>query len=329
MTTVSVVIATRDRPDDLSRCLKALQRLKWPPVEIIVVDASSTDESRALVERQGASVYLSVPPHLASIPYQENYGVTAASGDIVTLIDDDAVPEPEWIEQLVRAFEIGPEVGVVGGRAIDPTYWPWDGHSPIGRMLPDGRRTQGFNGNPRQIIEVDYVVGLNMAFRREVFKEVGGFDERFEGTAAFFEPDFCLRVRRRGYKVLFNPHAVVYHLPSSRRPINRDSAFAMYHARRNEFYFLRKHFPMKGTVVVRAITRTLFWYRWRLLAVDAVRTIQSYFMGIAGAISGVRRTIPGSTGTGATTGNETTSYCGPRWEDHPAAGHIWQSDEVF
>lgn len=292
MTRISVVIATRDRPDELARCLKALQRLEWPGVEVVVVDASSTDETRDLVEPQGGCMYLSVPPHLAAIPYQENYGVEAASGDIIAMIDDDAIPEPDWIEQLVRAFEIGPEVGVVGGRGIDATYWPWDGHSPIGRLLPDGRRTQGFNGNPGQIIDVDYVVGLNMAFRREVFKEVGGFDERFEGTAAFFEPDFCLRVRRRGYKVLFNPCAVVYHLPSSKRPINRASAFAIYHARRNEFYFLRKHFGVKPSVVIRALARTLFWYRWRLLAVDAVRTIQSYFLGIIGALSGIRRPIP-------------------------------------
>ncbi len=296
MNGISVVIVTRDRPDELARCLNALQRLDDPAVEVVVVDASASDESRAVVKRHGANAYLAVPQVHASIPYQENQGVKAATGGIVALIDDDAVPEPEWIKQLQRAFELSPDVGIVGGRVVDPTYWPWDGHSPIGRLLPDGQRTQGFNGDPGEIIEVDYVVGLNMAFRQEVFREVEGFDEHFEGTAAFFEPDFCLRVRRRGYKVLFNPYAVVYHLPSSRRPINRDSALAIYHARRNEFYFLRKHFRMKQSVVTRALARTLFWYRWRLLAVDAVRTLQSYFFGIAGAFSGIRRPISHSVG---------------------------------
>jgi len=295
MPELSVVIATRDRPELLERCMKALHRLEGPRPELVVVDASSTDQSRLVAKEHGVNVYIDIPLAQASIPFQENQGVAASREEIIALIDDDAFPEPDWLQQILSTFEGRPEAGVVGGRVIDPTYWPWDEQTPIGKVYPDGRITHGFNGNPGKAMEVDWVPGVNMIFRREVFQAVGGFDQNFEGTASGFEADFCLRVQYVGYKIFFNPGAVVYHLPASQRPIGRDAGLALYHAKRNQMYLLRKHFPNKRLVLGRALIRVLFWYQWKLFAINGVRTIFSYLLGIAGALSGLSRPIPPNT----------------------------------
>jgi predicted nucleotidyltransferase len=115
-TAVTVVVITRNRAEQLRRCLAALAGQIRPPDELLIVDNGSTDHTREVV-----ASYPGVPRprylHEAAVGYgrARNAGVAAATGDVVAFIDDDAVATPGWLATLVRPFARDPEIAIVGG----------------------------------------------------------------------------------------------------------------------------------------------------------------------------------------------------------------------
>ena len=211
MPSVSVVICSRDRSAQLEECLRALNVLCYPNLEIVVVDnGTRPEETESLADRYGAR-YAREP--IAGVSRARNRGARFVQSEIVAFFDDDAVPSKDWLCRLVEEFS-DPSVMIVTG-AIRPTSEPYgslDLHfAQRGqRRVFDSRTTGWFAG-------VNFGAagdGANMAFRRRVFEEWPGFNERLglgttiRGSAehnAFFE------VVKRGHRLVFTPDAVVYH----------------------------------------------------------------------------------------------------------------------
>ena len=200
---VSVVVVSRDRPEMLRRCLVSLAQVDHPPYEIIVV---SNEEGYAAVEACGFAqdikfVFFDEP----NISDARNAGIIAAAGDIIAFIDDDAVAEPLWLLNLTAPIQQMDAVGAGGFvRGRNGISFQWQGRT-IDRLGYD---------HPVDVPEVSLVPnakteGTNMAFRRDVLINLGGFDTAFR----FYmdETDLNWRLAEQGLPVAIVPMAQVHH----------------------------------------------------------------------------------------------------------------------
>jgi len=269
---ISVVIPTRNRASVLGQCLDALFDQSEPPFEIIVVDSSTDDATEQLLARYQESVtYLRIPAAEGSAPHQKNLGARQAKGSIVAFIDDDSIVQPGWLAEIASCYD-DPRVGAVGGMVLSaecPQAKP-AGAGPVGQLHPIAfELLGGLAVDTQGLVEVQWLSGCNMSVRRDVFQRIGGFDTRYAGDFSWEEPDLCARVQRKGFKVLYNPRAKVYHLLAPRSRVDRQTDEPGYHWKRNRMYFFLKY----------AGLRRIFWRLfvkepyWALRSVGGWRTL--------------------------------------------------------
>lgn len=237
MTTISIVIATDGRRNALEQTLQALQYLEGPEFEVIVVMGPTRDGTDEVVAAWGDAIKACSNPH-RNLSQSRNLGIRQASGDIVAFIDDDGIPEPEWLSQIVAAFN-DPKVAGAGGVVMDHTGWtPQYLYSSANRLgLADWqRKTPADHFNFPYSYEFPYLQGTNSAFRRSMLLEAGAFDEEYE----FYldETDVCCRMVDRGWLIRQLPDAVVHHkfLPSKIRDAKRITR-SRYAILKNKLYF--------------------------------------------------------------------------------------------
>ncbi len=242
MPTASIVIITRNRPDMVRRCLECLPG--QGALEILVVDASDTVDTQAVLAGMPGIHYLDNRGARNQMPGSRNLGIRACKGDVIAFLDDDSMARPGWLQALLAAYS-DPAIGCVGGRAIDEHEPALPDPELVGRLLPDGTRIDNFNADPGRILVVDRVRGCNMSFRREILLALGGFDRRYTGSNVNEASDMCLRVKRAGYVVLYEPAAIVDHLSAPRHEIPRDPRAwrTQFYLARNRTYLLLKNAP--------------------------------------------------------------------------------------
>ena len=207
MVTLSLVIPTVDRSEALYNLLRHLEHQRRPPDEIVVVDQSAGEDARLAGYAAGHAVVRVHRITRRGLPNARNVGVRVSTGDVVLFVDDDTIPDPELVRAHAEAYR-DPAVGGVGGRVLGG--YDRD-RGAVGRFHPLGAVVERNFGIDRGG-EVDHLPGGNMSFRRELFSRVGGFDPAFGGSSIGEETDFCLRARRAGFRLVFEPRAAVEHL---------------------------------------------------------------------------------------------------------------------
>lgn len=288
----SFVICTRDRPDELRRCLATLAHQSIPPAEVVVVDASEAD-SEATVRAIGEEadlrvVYVRHPPGRTR---QLNHGIGVSTGDPVFLIDDDVELDPAFHQQMLTAFERGRDVGGVQGTIIDDTYG-----SPLkrafrtvflhsrhtqdrpGRLLPSGYYTTPVR--PSDLREAQALRLCGLGFRRQVFDDFS-FDESLEGYALKEDVDFSYRVSQR-YRLLIAPEAKFRHLktPAARIGVREKSRMHIV----NNYLIFRKN--LKGSFLQYL---AFSWAMLGRLIYEAVRSAVNRDPNyLYGALAGIR-----------------------------------------
>jgi GT2 family glycosyltransferase len=215
---VSVVINTCDRGPSLRQTLRALRHQTCTTFEVIVVNGPSADDTDAVLAEFAGAVRVARCPdrHLAR---SRNVGIALASGEVVAFIDDDAIPEPDWLDALLAAYD-AERVGAAGGIVYDHTglrlQYRYAVCDRTGR--PDFNAEPPFDAyNLPGAEPFVYLQGTNCSFRRHCLVEVGGFDEEIEYYLD--EVEVCLRLIDRGYRVRPLSGAAVHHkyLPSHLR----------------------------------------------------------------------------------------------------------------
>ena len=207
--TISVVICTRDRPQELERCLRSLAAQTEPAEELIVVDNKPEGDpaAAAAAQRHGARL---VPEPRSGVSRARNAGATAAVGDVVAFVDDDAVPDPGWVAAYQEAFR-DPRVNAATGRVVGLSS-PNHAREDLGPLPRRFDRT-----DPHWFEQANFGavgLGLNMAFRRHLFEDgfsfpewlgvgspIPGGDEHY----AFFD------VLKAGGLIVYAPSAVARH----------------------------------------------------------------------------------------------------------------------
>ncbi|MDP9417451.1 MAG: glycosyltransferase [Actinomycetota bacterium] len=230
---VAVVVCTRDRPEQLRRCLSALRALEREPDELVVVDNGSRDDAtREVALAAGAAYVLEPRPGLSAA---RNAGIAATTCDIVAFTDDDVVVHPGWLARLLAGFT-APEVMAVTGLVLPASL---DTAAEVAFEDTIGGFGQGFRVREfghewflRQRRRTPHVwklgAGASVAFRRAAFDRVGGFDPRLGAGAAGCSEDseIWYRLLAGGWRCRYEPAAVVYHAHRESLPRLREQSRA-------------------------------------------------------------------------------------------------------
>ena len=219
---ISVVIPTYQREDALKDSIEDVLQQEYPDFEVLVVDQTQTHqpEVQAYLEAKiatGEIQYFRVS--WASLPGARNYAVRRATGDIILFIDDDVKLPAGFLAAHARNYQDNPEIGAVAGRVFDRMKLSDSEEGFTLDELPPEAMDPGIawyyidlvhTVKPQQVLTAR---GCNMSFRRGVFYDHGvNFDERFRGSAVREESDFCLRFRKTGWKIWYDPAAYLVHL---------------------------------------------------------------------------------------------------------------------
>lgn len=241
---VSVVIPTYRRGEVLLRTLDLLFRLAPPPGEILVVDqteAHPPEVERELqrLEAEGRirCIHFSPP----AIPRAMNVGLREARGTVVLFLDDDVVPAPGLV--AAHAGRHGGPHAAVCGQVLQPGETP----DPKANQGPRGdgfRADLDFRFCGTEPAELRNVMAGNLSVSRAAALSVGGFDERFIGSAYRFETDFARRLLAAGHRILFAPEASVRHLRLSTGGTRSDGGHLSHPSPLHfvgDYYFAMRH----------------------------------------------------------------------------------------
>lgn len=245
---IAVIVPTYRRPSDLLRCLQALRTQRRPADQLIVVMREDDEVTRAALRRTDPTDLTVVMVTTGGVVAALNAGLQVAHADLIAFTDDDAAPRPDWLLRTASHFLHGAHLGGVGGRDWVHQHGRLEegAERTVGRITWFGRCIGNHHlgvGPPR---EVDALKGVNMTFRARALAGVR-FDERLRGAGAQVcnELGVSLAVKRRGWKLLYDPQIEVDHYPARRHDVDQRNVFseeALYNATFNETLLLCEHF---------------------------------------------------------------------------------------
>lgn len=223
---VSILIPNKDHVTDLKKCMDSIEeKSTYRNFEFIIVENNSTEEEtfayyKEIEKRDNVRVlYYKEDFNYSRI---NNFGAKEANGEYVLLLNNDTeMIEPDSIKEMLDVC-MRPDVGIVGAKLIfeDNTiqhagviigFGGVAGHAFIGQDRDDN----GYFSRIISVQDLSAVTAACLMVRRSVFDEVEGLNEEFK--VAFNDIDFCLKVRKAGYLVVYNPYAQFYHYESKSR----------------------------------------------------------------------------------------------------------------
>lgn len=196
---VSVVIPTKNRAESLAHALLAIRGQDYEHFEVIVVDNGSTDNTPDIITQYEAKC---VHNPIFGISRSRQMGIDSACGEIIAVCDDDSVPEPDWISQLVRRLAADDALGLIGGKIIQVGFPEDKGMGKIGQ-----NGIISFVTNPQ---EAHYFASSNQGIRKAAIDAIGGYDLFFR--EAYEEVDLIFRLRDKGFHIDYEPLAKVRHV---------------------------------------------------------------------------------------------------------------------
>ena len=247
---IAVIVPTYRRSQDLARCLEALQNQTRLADEVIVVVRDTDTETRSfLANFDHKNLALrTAEVTVTGVVAAMNIGLDAATADIVAFTDDDAAPHQDWLARIESHYLADAKIGGVGGR--DWVYHGTeleDGTSGIvGKVRWFGRVIGNHHIGTGEAREVDVLKGVNMSFRRSAIAQ-WHFDPRMKGSGAqvHFELAFSLKLKRAGWKLIYDPKIAVNHYPAQRFDEDQRRSFnstAFTNAVHNETVALLEYF---------------------------------------------------------------------------------------
>ncbi len=240
---VSVVIVNWNGLEDTKLCLEHTRKQTYRNIEIIIVDNGSTD---------GSVDYLRTVKDIKLVENPQNLGFTgghiagykASRGDFILLLNNDAIMDSRYIENAVISMRSDKKIGAIGGRA-----YLWDETNPlfdttnqfyayqiIHPINAEGIFPQSDEGYPQ---EVNAVSGSCVMVRRSVIERIGYLHAPF--FAYFEESDLFARMKRAGYKIIYNPDLAIWHA-NSKTSNRKGSTFSYYMLMRNRYRFAVRNF---------------------------------------------------------------------------------------
>jgi cellulose synthase/poly-beta-1,6-N-acetylglucosamine synthase-like glycosyltransferase len=307
MIKMTVLIPTYRRPQDLDRCLKALQQQIRPADEVLVtvrdIDAE-TWEFLATFNLKSLPIKvltITVPGVVAAI----NLGFESAKGDIISITDDDAAPHSDWLQQIETHFLADNCLGGLGGRDwmyVNGQLQDAQPGTSVGRIQWFGRMIGNHHIGEGEPQEVDILKGVNMSFRKIALANLH-CDKRMKGTGAqvHFEVALSLAVKRNGWKLIYDSAVAVDHYPAQRFDEDQRHTFnsiAWANRSHNETVGLLDHLslPQKIVYLLWAVligTRDVFGFvqLFRFLPTEKSLAAQKWWVSVQGRWQGLQTWI--------------------------------------
>lgn len=245
---VSIVICTADRSSSLKSTLLSIKKIRYQSVEVIIVDASSTRETAEMLVE--ISISLGFPIKFMkvkekNISLSRNVGIRVASGSIIAFLDDDAIPPPNWVDQLLSTYSIhGEKCAGVGGIVRDMTRpgYPVQFRYGITNLISETiaiRSSEAPDYSQPQRFWYNGLMGANSSYRKELLEKINGYDEFFE----YFldETDVCLRLIKAGYEIHYSDVVVDHYPQPSHNRKDQKHLTCWYSLAKNTTYFALKH----------------------------------------------------------------------------------------
>jgi len=244
---VSIVILNYNAGTLLLRCLKSVFESTYPNFEVVLVDNASTDGSIECAEREFScrkNLRIIKNPRNMGFAEGNNIGFKATRGDFVVFLNPDTRVEPSWLNEMVSVLESDPSLGACQCKILlmdDPQRIDSIGGylDFFGFPYSINSYNEKDEGQYVDIREIFVAKGTCICLKRKVIEEVGLFDPLF--FILYEENDLCWRIRLRGYRIVFAPHAVIYHKTGYSASMI-DPALPTFFATRNSLITLMKNY---------------------------------------------------------------------------------------
>jgi len=224
---ISVIVLAHNKAPLTRLCLDSLLQSTHRPLEIVVIDNGSTDETPAILERfaasaQAANVSLHVARNRENVGCStgRNQGIAASHGRFVLFADNDVmVRTRSWAQRMLAAFARDEALGVIGPKLIYPfppflVQFAGGEVSQTGRVNFTGRGERGDDPRFNAVRFVQCYISACMMLSRDVIDQVGGFDEAFN-PVQYEDIDYCYRVKELGRRIFYLPEVEFYHFENS------------------------------------------------------------------------------------------------------------------
>ncbi len=241
---VSIVIVTWNGKTDIDSCLESVLTHDYPKMEYLVIDNGSSDGTPEHIQQVYPEVRLIRNARNKGFTAGVNQGIEASSGDIVFLLNQDAMMQKGLLSEIVRTLA-NESIAIAGCKIHHP-----DGITlqHAGGVFHQNGLTDHFGAGEKDLGQFDedrdvvYVTGAAFAFKKALVREIGYFDKRFS-PAYFEELDFCIRASRAGYRIRYCHKAVAIHKESTSTGKFSRRFYTLYH--RNRLKLILKHYPLR------------------------------------------------------------------------------------
>jgi GT2 family glycosyltransferase len=287
---VSIVIITRNRKEDLKRCLDSIVRQSYNLREIIVVDNGSEIPVSHWIKKEYHKVIVITSEKNLGGAGGRNLGIKYAKGKYILFIDDDAYADKALVEELLTVLK-GKEVGVVQPKIYDSEQkdvLQGIGHGFnffTGRVYGIGIREKD-KGQFEKVIEIP-MAGCTWMVKRSLIEKIGNYDEDL--FIPYEDTDFSFRAHKAGYKVLYVPKGKVWHRGLKNTMNNQKLQYIgitspdkAYRISRNKLIFMKKHAPFINLIIFLLIFFPIYSLIHTLIIITSGRfnILRSYWKGL-------------------------------------------------
>jgi GT2 family glycosyltransferase len=248
---VVVVILNYNGWRDTAACVSSCQKLTYTNFRILVLDNGSTDGSETLLRERYPEMEIIQTGKNLGFAGGNNAGIRQVleqKADFVWLLNNDTIVEPQCLALMVRAAGTDDRVGMVGSKIYyhhaPKTLWFAGGEIDLGKggltrhIGQDERDVGSYN----KLGETGYITGCSILASREMIEEVGLLEEEY--FLYFEDVDWSLRARRKGWKLLYQPEAKLWHKEGAQTDKIYTERF-IYYFLRNRFFCVRRFAPQK------------------------------------------------------------------------------------
>ncbi len=240
---ISIIALNFNQLEVTCEFLDSCKMLQYPKYEIILVDNNSDENPSTIIQENYPEVRLIINEKNLGFTGGNNVGIEAARGDYLFIVNNDTEVTPDLLDKLIRPFYKDDQIGMVSPKIIyysNPNMIQYAGFKKInpitGRNSTIGQREIDL-GQYNKPGYTHYAHGAAMMVKKEVVDKVGAFDDTF--FIYYEELDWSSRATKAGYKIFYQPYALIYHKESI--TMGKDSPFKAYYHDRNRILFMRKH----------------------------------------------------------------------------------------
>jgi GT2 family glycosyltransferase len=240
---VSIIIVNYNGKKYLNECLRSLFNQTYRNFEIILVDNKSSDDSVKFVQSNfGDSILVIQNDTNAGFAAGCNIGIRASKGNLICLFNQDAIADKEWLSTLVCVIQSAEDIAGVAGKLYywgdkygrDAVFCTWS------KVDPYTAGAYNFYKGDEPISKVDYLTGAAMLVKKEVIEKIGLLDQEY--FLFFDETEWCARMIRASYDLVYVPQAIAWHVVSASLS---DSNLKLYYMNRSRMRFALKNFDLR------------------------------------------------------------------------------------